>query len=131
MLNSLSAERKINVTASNETCKTTSLGSASRNNIIQDYRAQRGSFLSSRVQRQREFQSDRFTNYQAIARQRLPHAFRRDRGKLHWEEGVSSADMKAITHEGDKELLDAYIADNLVSLKAEAESRREKAKKRF
>ena len=58
-------------------------------------------------------------NVRALAVPQNPHLQTRGRGQLHWESDISAGQRAGITHQGDEEVLQKFIADNYDALNTE------------
>eukprot|EP00959_Pyramimonas_sp_CCMP1952_P338721 7093433-Pyramimonas_sp.AAC.1 len=66
-------------------------------------------------------------NAPALAKQRAPELFKRPRGKLHWERGITDAEASATVQPADKQRQNEYMRDHGEALKAEAAEVRRRA----
>ena len=108
--------------------KTIGVSRASRDSYIRRYR------LHRRGERDREhsirayFTRNTRMNVRALAVAQNHHLQTRGRGQLHWESDISAEQRAAITHQGDEEALQKFIADNYDALNTEAVARRKRAR---
>jgi hypothetical protein len=125
---SLDVERKHASDKKFETTKVTGCAAASRNCIIRKYLANRRGYLAVNNNAAASYKHIRHLNIRAIALERRPELFPRARGKLHWEEDVSTAAQKVIVHNGGAVELNEYIAANREELENELSARRDSIK---
>lgn len=116
---SLEVERKHNQDKRSETVKISSCGTASRNSIIRRYLVHRARQVDTMDTTRRKHEAALRLNVRALAVRANPDLFPRARGRLRWETEVSMEEQSAITHMGDSEALDRYIADHREELEAE------------
>lgn len=100
--------------------KSMSAARASRNSILQQYRAWR----LPRVREQKACKKIRkrlkHVNSQSLAVMRRPQDFPRAAGQLHWQPKRSNKARQQIVHAGNAQALQQYREDNRLELEAEA-----------
>ena len=128
---SLDAERKIQQDKRFEKKdKLMSLHTASTNSVLQKYSVWRRRRLATLTAERKHIQKMATLPARALAIKRLPQAFPRGCGQLHWQQPLPPAERRKLVHAGDPAGLAAYIAENDESLKAEASALRAHAKQR-
>ena len=125
--NSLDVERKNNHDKQSETTKVTGVARASRNSILQRYRLQRLAHVDTGQTVDAAANQASRLNVRALAIQERPDLFKRGRGRLRWEQGVSAGEASSVTHQGDESALKEFIAANSERLGAKLAGLREAA----
>ena len=114
----LDGEREHNLVKKSERRKLVSVGTASRDNLIRDYRANRSDVLKSMAEEEKATKKKRHSNVWSLARQDRPDLVPRPRGRRVQEEGISEAQMKEIVYPEDRQALDEYVEQNREDLEA-------------
>ncbi|CAK0898523.1 unnamed protein product, partial [Prorocentrum cordatum] len=125
--NSLDAERAHSAVKRNETSRSSGLAKCSRNGILQRVHVNRQRTVCESIDVIKQAEKDKFMNAPALAKQRAPELFKRPRGKLHWERGITDAEASATVQPADKQRQNEYMRDHGEALKAEAAEVRRRA----
>jgi hypothetical protein len=125
---SLDVERKHKLAKGAESVKVKSVPAASRNLIIQKYRAQRSQRIQQKSKNEAHLKQVKHMGIRSLAIQKNPGLFSRGRGRLWWEEEISKDSRRELTHIGDEQALQAYIEGNRSQLEAELSEMKNKAR---
>ena len=121
---SLDVEREHQHVKRPEKGKVLSVAAASRNNIIRKYLVLRLLSLACHMKQTKKDAKLKNINWFALALKRRPDLFKRPRGALHWETGISAADMQALSFAGDAAGADEFVAEHKDELVEEAARQR-------